>query len=320
MFRFPTLNVSLKWQFVILVVLTLIAILFHPPTRDLDLPVSDPSVQEALEIARNPNPPFELDPTCTPILDYEPARTKVVLLFHGYTNCPAQYSELTPLLTEAGYNVYAPLLPYHGSMDKLTNATNYLTPEILEQHLGESISVAQALGEEVTTLGVSGGGVLATLALESPAVTHAVSLAPFHLPAMLPGWSITPTTKLVPRLPNYNAFWNPEVALNNPGRPRYAYRRFSSHSLAAYQNLTLRLPHSTREDDARLTLILNPNDAAINNEYAENYPEKLTKLNLESKVIYIPAEWNLEHDVIDPNQSFARPDLVYPFILEQLEK
>lgn len=316
MFRFFRVRVPLKFQIVSLIFLLATVGLFQSPSQPLTLTLPELTLNEAREIATNPTPPFDLDSVCAPVLEYEPSRTKAIVLFHGYTNCPAQFSELTPLLTEAGYNVYAPLLPYHGSTDKLTDATDYLTPTLLQNHLEESLGVAATLGEEITTLGISGGGVLAMAALASPTVAHAISLAPSHLPAFVPTWSATLVTKLMQTLPNYNAFWNEEVALNNPGRPQYAYRRFSSHSLAAYQQLTLNLIKNERQTLGRLTVILNPNDKAISNEYAETYPAELTEMNLESDVTYLPSEWNLEHDIIDPNQSFTRPDLVYPFLID----
>ena len=318
MFRFPVFKIPLKLQIALLLLLGLLVTLFSYPKTPVDLPMQDLSLSQAQEIVANPNSPFVLDPRCKPVLDYEPTRTKVALLFHGYTNCPAQYDELTPLLTEAGYNVYAPLLPYHGNRDKLTDATNYLTPKLLEEHLGQSISVARTLGDEVTAIGVSGGGVLATAALASPDVERAVSLAPFHLPSMLPSASIAPTTKIVSTIPNYTRFWDPGSNPDSREGPAYAYRRFSSHSLAAYQDLSLRLPHNEREESGRLTVVLNRNDEAINNNFAENYPTRLENMNLETEIVYIPDEWNLAHDIVDPNQSFARPDLVYPFILQRL--
>ena len=320
MFRFRVSKIPLKLQIICLLLLGLLIALFSYPDTPISFPLQDLSVAEAQELVDSPNSPFVLDPRCKPVLNYEPSRTKVALLFHGYTNCPAQYDELTPLLTDAGYNVYAPLLPYHGNRDKLTDATSYLTPNLLEEHLGESISVARTLGDDITAIGVSGGGVLATAALASPEVDYALSLAPFHLPAMLPSRSIAPTTKIASSIPNYTRFWDPGSNPDSREGPAYAYRRFSTHSLAAYQDLTLRLPHNNRESRGRLTVVLNRNDEAINNTFAERYPRQLEDMNLETEVIYIPNEWNLEHDIIDPNQSFARPDLVYPFILTQLDE
>lgn len=301
--------------------IALIFFLFNNSYDPLILTPQRISISEAEDIQRLniSNAPFEIDPDCESILDYDKNRDKSILLFHGYTNCPAQYKQLIPELTEAGYNVYAPLLPYHGSIDKLTDATGYLTSELLNRHVEDSISITASMNVDITVLGISGGGVLATTALASPEVNQVVAVAPSYLPDILPQSLITPSTKLANILPNYIDFWNEKVALNNPGRPSYAYRRFSTKSIAAYQELTLSLTKSSREKTGELTIILNPNDKGINNDYARSYPEKLKDFNITSTVQHIPEEWELEHDIIDPNQSFAKPELVYPYILERLQ-
>ncbi len=38
----------------------------------------------------------------------------VAVLFHGFTACPSQWSQITTLLSERGYEILVPLLPGHG--------------------------------------------------------------------------------------------------------------------------------------------------------------------------------------------------------------
>ena len=40
---------------------------------------------------------------------------KSVVLFHGITACPSQFKAFGQQLFDAGYNVYIPLAPYHGT-------------------------------------------------------------------------------------------------------------------------------------------------------------------------------------------------------------
>ena len=59
------------------------------------------------------------DPTIVPecrtrLLDHGVPTAQVVVLFHGYTNCPKQYEKLAPELADRGYTVLVPRMPHHG--------------------------------------------------------------------------------------------------------------------------------------------------------------------------------------------------------------
>src|SRR3984893_4240787 len=61
----------------------------------------------------------ELNPVCRSILLTHGIRTeRAVVFFHGYTNCPQQFSELGHIFYDMGYNVFIPRLPRHGMADR----------------------------------------------------------------------------------------------------------------------------------------------------------------------------------------------------------
>ena len=62
-----------------------------------------------------------IDPRCVPyVLHHGAATERAIVLFHGFTNCPRQFSALAQQFFERGFNVYVPRLPRHGLRDKLT--------------------------------------------------------------------------------------------------------------------------------------------------------------------------------------------------------
>lgn len=84
-----------------------------------------------------------------------------VVLFHSEAACPSQYSQLAKTFFDAGYNVYVPLAPQHGTTNN-PEATADLTLAELKTYVGDSYTIAAALGESVGFVGHSGGAALAT--------------------------------------------------------------------------------------------------------------------------------------------------------------
>src|SRR4051794_35559704 len=103
----------------------------------------------------------QVRPDCRSRLLSHGAKTaKAVLLLHGYTSCPADYSALAQLFYDRGYNVYVPRAPLHGLRDAL--AYRDVTAAGLIGYADDAMSVVAGLGNEAGVVGISGGGVLAT--------------------------------------------------------------------------------------------------------------------------------------------------------------
>src|SRR3990172_3566646 len=77
-------------------------------------------------------PEVPINPLCRDIVQkHVPPTGRVIVFFHGYTNCPKQFEELGNQFYRAGFSVYIPRLPRHGYLDRLTSDTENLTPEEL---------------------------------------------------------------------------------------------------------------------------------------------------------------------------------------------
>src|SRR6185503_17931811 len=85
---------------------------------------------------------------------------RVMVLLHGYRNCPAQFHSLGMIFYERGYNVVIPRMPHHGLADVLTTDQAQLTAAELAAYVTEAVDIAQGLGEQVMVAGISTGGVL----------------------------------------------------------------------------------------------------------------------------------------------------------------
>ena len=89
---------------------------------------------------------------------------KVVVYFHGLTNCPGQADKLAPQLFALGYNVYVPRWPGHGEGgpdDAVAGRSDrgsrwWRAPT-------DAIDLAQGLGDEVIVIGMSAGGTMTAL-------------------------------------------------------------------------------------------------------------------------------------------------------------
>src|SRR5262245_9696020 len=77
------------------------------------------------------NQDFTRDVCITKLYDHGKQTEHVVVLLHGFTNCPEQFNELGKQYFEAGHNVFIPRVPYHGLSDRLTDALVDLTAENL---------------------------------------------------------------------------------------------------------------------------------------------------------------------------------------------
>ena len=104
---------------------------------------------------------------------------RVIVLMHGMTNCPQQFVELAPILYEQGYNVLIPRMPHNGLADPDTDDLRYLKAAELRDCSNAMVDIAYGLGEHITFLGLSVGGLMAAwVAQYRDDVNKAVIIAP----------------------------------------------------------------------------------------------------------------------------------------------
>ncbi len=129
-----------------------------------------------------------------------------VVLIHGITGTPAEMRFLARYLMRLGYRVEVPLISGHGAGYRELLATTW------RDWLSGVRQAVQQLSDEcsgVVVVGLSAGGLLATLVAEECPAVAGVALLALHLG--LPGPHITPLThwlyRLIARVPILRRHW-----------------------------------------------------------------------------------------------------------------
>lgn len=266
----------------------------------------------------------DLIPDCRSRLLTHGQRTAgVVVLFHGYTNCPAMFAELGEELLAEGYNVYIPLAPEHGESDREHSTLAHLSIEELIAYGNESVDVATGLGDEVTVLGLSGGGAVAAyLAQFRDDVDLAITLAPFLGLRAVPAMLTSALVNLADILPPFS--WGiPEAMASGSGQyAPYAGLDQNTRSAASYMRLgrmvlddAARHPHRA----GRTVTVVNEGDDTVSNELADDLTSRWRSLSPGATSEYrFPASMGLPHDLIGPDRIDERTSDVYPVLLDLL--
>lgn len=258
-----------------------------------------------------------INPVCRTRLLHHGKRTRrVVVCYHGYTNCPFQFQTLGEHFHAQGDNVLIPRLPYHGIRDRMTKDQALLTAGDLIHFTNQTIDIAIGLGEEIVLTGLSAGAVMAAWAAHfRPEVHTAVVAAPsLGLPGF-PVWASDLTNWLMRYLPNLFIWWDQKAKANIEGAPQ-AYPRFATRSLAEVVALGWQVRRAARTTPPlakRLAVILSECDAAVHlglieqlaQQWQQHAPDRVT-------IQRFPAHLQIHHDMVDPTQPAQRVDIVYP--------
>ncbi len=245
---------------------------------------------------------------------------RIVVYFHGLTNAPRQFDKLSERFIARGYAVLVPRVPYHGYLDRMTTDQKNLTVRDLVQVTAEYVDLAAGLADEVTVTGISMGGILAIWAAQYRPVAVAAPIAPALGLPKIPYITTGAIFGAMGRLPNRFQWWDPRVK-QNLGGPPYAYPRFATHALVATQRLGLSLMNVARTERPaaqRIWMISNDADLAVSNSAAATLVRRWRDNGASSvQAFRFPRQMKLFHDVVDPLQPNANPDLVHP-MLEQI--
>ncbi|HQZ11971.1 MAG TPA: alpha/beta hydrolase [Devosia sp.] len=278
----------------------------------------------AFETVKAREAQLDLHPRCNSVLlTHGSKAARVVVLLHGFTSCPAQYDELAPKLFALGYNVYVPLLPRHGEADRLTLALAGLTAEELVATTTEALGIAGGLGEHVSIAGLSGGGTMAAWAGQNRADAGAIlAMAPFLGPKGMPAWANRAAMNLMLVLPNIMVAWDPLEPEATPGID-YAYPRWATHGLAQFIRLGEVVAEEARHTAPvapALGMLLNEADDAVSNDLARRLISQWRTHGRQVEETNLPRALGLDHDIIDPRQPAANTALVYPIIIDLLQR
>jgi carboxylesterase len=249
-----------------------------------------------------------------------PTQNALVLL-HGFTNCPEQFTRLGQQCYEAGFNVFIPRLPQHGSQDRLTDALAQLRTEDLTTFGDEVIDIARGLGQKVSVLGISGGGTLAAwLAQTRSDVDYAFPLAALQGVAFIHRRLTSSIQRFAKYLPNFFIWWDPRTKAENPFSIYHAYPRYPLSGILETLRLafaTERLAHHHPPAAGRIVMIINAAEPGVSNPalqhllslWSARAPERVS-------VEYFEKEMNLPHDIITPGTPGVPLEDVYERLLK----
>jgi alpha-beta hydrolase superfamily lysophospholipase len=249
--------------------------------------------------------------------------SRAVLYLHGYTDSIQQFSQLGEMFYKRGFNVFAPRLPYHGYKDRLNHEHCRLTaPEMLEW-ANAATDIARGLGDCVTVMGLSLGGVLATWVAEQRGdVDRVLIIAPAFGTSMIPRSLTTPAASIAKRLPNRFIWWDPRV--REQAGFEYTYPRFSTHTLAQAFLLGGQLLEQARAQPpaARsVWMITNANDFVVSNaicgEFVKAWHSHATN---QAHTYQYPRPLGIPHDIMDPADPGVKPEVVYPPLINIVEQ
>lgn len=256
----------------------------------------------------------------TKLYDHGHQTEHVIVLIHGFTNCPEQFNELGKQYQDAGNNVLIPLTPYHGLSDRLTDALINLTAENLTGFGDEIIDIAHGLGKKITVMGISGSGTLvAWLAQNRADIDFAFTIAPLFGLAFIPSALTGIFERAALLLPNIFLWWDPRTKADNPYSIYYAYPRYPTRALAEI----LRLAMITRAQAKKaapkagnITLIINDAEPAVSNAEIVKFMRlwrKHGKVNV--KDVHLERSMKLPHDILTPGTPGLPIEDIYPRLI-----
>lgn len=264
-----------------------------------------------------------IDPVCHSILMTHGKKVeKVVVFFHGFTNCPKQFEQFGKQLFDRGFNVFIPRIPQHGMKDKMTSALSSLTAPELASFSTEMTDIAAGLGEKVIVSGISAGGIMSAWVGQTQNVHKIVAIAPnfaysypaiFHRPMM--NYALT--------VPNYYRWWDKETKDKGTEGPLHAYPRYPTRALGEVMRLGFAVLERGKQEKPRaqqLTLVTIGGDEAVNNEFTHDLAQNWKESGSTVYSYEFDPSLHLIHDIIDPLQVKQRTDIVYPVLIELLLK
>lgn len=260
-----------------------------------------------------------MNPACiTQFMTHGTKVERAIVMVHGYTSCPAQFHELGKRFYDLGYNVLIVPLPHHGLADRMNDEQSHLTAQELALYADTVVDIAQELGDHITMMGISAGGVTTSWAAQNRKdIDLAVIISPAFGFKQIP----TPLTAVVMNTfllrPNVYEWWDP--ALQTQVGPSYGYPRYAKRSLAQTLKLGFAVQVQAQKNApaaGKVILVTNLNDTAINNELTAKVIAHWQADGAHIETYEFPQSLGLGHDLIDPHQPDQQIELVYPVLID----
>ena len=296
---------------------------------DLALHASDPAIDYETAMARFAQVQAQEEAQgnlntvcCSKILTHGHKTERVIIFMHGMTNCPQQFVELAPIFFEQGYNVLIPRMPHNGLADPDTDDLRYLKPVELRDNCNSMVDIARGLGDQITYLGLSVGGLMAAwVAQYRNDVDRAVVIAPSF--TISPHLGVIPSRiimRLFLTLPN---IMTQRIQPFKDG-PDHNYLGFATRGLGEMMRFGFSIYDSSKKRSAAaqsVLVITNAADAAVNNKITLNVAKNWQTNGLKQLETYqFDAKYKLIHDVIDPGQKQQNIAVTYPILLDLISQ
>jgi len=240
-----------------------------------------------------------------------------VVLLHGLTNSPPQYDVLAPALHARGHAVIVPRIPYHGYANRMTDATALLRASDLQSVALQAVVIAALCGERVVVAGISVGATLAGWLAARTRIDLGIAVAPFCGLRELPARANDAFGSLLARAPNLFGWWDPRVKERQP--PSHGYPRFATRALGESLRISTEMERTTSiAHGRRVVLVENANDPVVNNAHARRRFRSLTACGVDYELVVLRGLPSI-HDIVEPAVPQAKPELVYPKLIELVE-
>jgi carboxylesterase len=286
-------------------------------------PAADLAAARARFAALNAADPTPLNPLCEPyILDHGTRTARAIVLLHGLSSCPRAFVDFAPLLHARGFNVAVLRVPYSGYADRATDALGRITAEGLAAFADAAVDIGAGLGEDLTVLGISGGGTVAAWAgATRPEVDRMVLVAPlFGVSDFGPALNMA-LMRISLLLPDVSLWKDPILRARWEGMA-HAYKRQSSRGTA--ENIRLGYAAIRRLESgppaAALGVIVNNDaDTAVDNALTARFAAAWAGTGAPLVRYIFAADHALGHELIDPEERGGDPALTYPVLLDLIE-
>lgn len=309
---------------IILAVLGIIAAILFTPWNISGL-VSHPNPAKNYEEAiqridtLKANRASEMIPDCTAQFMTQGKKTdKVIVLVHGYTNCPKEFVDLGKQFYDLGYNVLIAPLPHHGLKDRMNVEQGQLSADELVAYTDQVVDLAQGLGDHVTILGYSCGGVVTAWAAQyRNDVDMAVVISPAFGYKAIPTYITAPAMNTIITLPDVFVWWDPSLKM--AVSPDYTYPQYSKHALAQIMRFGFSVQVNAKQHAPlakKVIMVTNANDDSVNNELAARVTQSWLQHGAQLSTYEFPAMLNLPHDLIDVNKPHSNTEVVDQKLIE----
>lgn len=311
---------------ILTVILVIVVTLFQPWNIDNLISHSNPvkSYAEAVQrIQTIQAAETNLNPLCqAKLLTHGDKTDRVIVFVHGYTNCPEQFAQLGKRFYDLGYNVLIVPAPHHGLVDRMTDEQGLIISEELAAYTDQVVDIAPGLGKYVVMAGISMGGVITSWAAQNRSeIDLTVILSPAFGFKEVPSWLTVPAANIFEVLPVAYEFWN-QTLKENAG-PFYAYPRYTKRALVEIMRLgfAVRVAAQRTAPAARSILVVtNGNEPGVSNEVIAQMVQLWRDDHANLATYEFEASLGLGHDIIDPNDSSGNIAVVYPRLIDLINK